>query len=350
MKRLLFILCCATILFPGYAIQYEYYNRNAQHNAAHKYGGQVGVLSPGTSQGFGVLSALTNLEEVDSGLASGQKAINVATLNLKAPTESAVTSYVTRITDALQTNLDGKQDVISDLAAIRSGAEAGATAVQPNDLATVATTGAYSDLTGKPTVPTKTSELTNDTGYLTAHQSLTDLGITATSTELNYTDGVTGAIQTQLDGKQATISDLATIRSGASAGATAVQPGDLATVATTGAYSDLSGTPTIGSATMTIQKNGTAVDSFSANATSNKTINITVPTTASDVSALPSSTKYGSSLSMSIDNTTYVITTALKDQDGNTLGTAQTIDLPLESMVVGASYNDTTKKIILTNI
>lgn len=255
MKRFLFILCCATILTNGHAIQYEYYNRNAQYNAAHKYGGQVGVLTPGTSQGFGVLSALTNLEEVDSEIASGQKAINIATLNQKAPTESAVTSYVSRITDALQTRIDGKQDYISDLASIRSGAAAGATAVQPSNLATVATTGAYSDL---------------------------------------------------------------------------------------------SGAPTVGAATITIQKNGTQVDSFSANATADKIINITVPTTASDVNALSSSIKYGASLSMSIDNATYVITTTLKDQDGNNLGTAQTIDLPLETMVVNAEYNDNSKKIILT--
>lgn len=34
--------------------------------------------------------------------------------------------------------------------------------------------------------------------------SLTDLDVTATATELNYVDGVTSAIQTQLDGKAAT--------------------------------------------------------------------------------------------------------------------------------------------------
>jgi hypothetical protein len=43
-----------------------------------------------------------------------------------------------------------KQDVISDLSTIRSGAALGATAVQPADLATVATTGAYSDLSDTP--------------------------------------------------------------------------------------------------------------------------------------------------------------------------------------------------------
>ena len=47
----------------------------------------------------------------------------------------------------------GKQDVISDLSTIRSGAAAGATAVQPSDLATVATSGSYNDLLNKPTIP-----------------------------------------------------------------------------------------------------------------------------------------------------------------------------------------------------
>ena len=49
--------------------------------------------------------------------------------------------------------IDAKQDVISDLATIRSGAAAGATAVQPSDLATVATSGSYNDLLNKPTIP-----------------------------------------------------------------------------------------------------------------------------------------------------------------------------------------------------
>lgn len=122
----------------------------------------------------------------------------------------------------------------------------------------------------------------------------------------------------------------------------------LATVATSGSYNDLSNKPTIGNATLTIQKNGASAGTFTANATSNKSINITVPTTAADVSALPDSTKYGASLTMSINTTDYKITTTLKDQDGNTLGTAQVIDLPLESVVVSGSYDNTNKKIILT--
>lgn len=60
----------------------------------------------------------------------------------------------------------------------------------------------------------------------------------------------------------------------------------LATVATSGLYSDLTGTPTIptvNNATLTIQKNGTTVNSFTANASSNVTANITVPTATSDL-------------------------------------------------------------------
>lgn len=57
---------------------------------------------------------------------------------------------------------------------------------------------------------------------------------------------------------------------------------------------------------------------------------------------------YGASLEMTIDPDTYVITTVLKDQNGNTLGQAQSIDLPLESVVVSGRYDTATKTIILT--
>ena len=63
--------------------------------------------------------------------------------------------------------------------------------------------------------------------------------------------------------------------------------------------------------------------------------------------ALPGTTKYGASLDLSIDPTTFVVTAQLKDQDGNNLGTAKTIDLPLETVVVSGSYNKTTKEIEL---
>ena len=42
------------------------------------------------------------------------------------------------------------------------------------NLATVATSGSYNDLNNRPAIPTKTSDLTNDSGFLTAHQDISD--------------------------------------------------------------------------------------------------------------------------------------------------------------------------------
>ena len=60
----------------------------------------------------------------------------------------------------------------------------------------------------------------------------------------------------------------------------------LATVATSGDYDDLVNKPTIptvNDATLTIQKNGSDVATFTANASSNVTANVTVPTTTSEL-------------------------------------------------------------------
>ena len=93
---------------------------------------------------------------------------------------------------------------------------------------------------------------------------------------------------------------------------------------------------------------GIKVNNATINPDTNKVVNITVPTTAADVSALPDTTKYAAALSLTINSSTYVMTGQLKDQNGDNLGTAQTIDLPLESVVVGGSYDSQTKKVVLT--
>ena len=61
---------------------------------------------------------------------------------------------------------------------------------------------------------------------------------------------------------------------------------DLSSVATSGNYNDLSNKPTIptvNNGTLTIQKNNTTIDTFTANSSSDKTINITVPTDTNDL-------------------------------------------------------------------
>lgn len=105
---------------------------------------------------------------------------------------------------------------------------------------TPADIGALPDTTEIPVVPTNISAFENDAGYLTQHQSLT-----------NYPKKT-----------------------------------ELANVATSGDYTDLINTPAIpsvGNGTLTIQKNGTSAGTFTANATTNKTINITVPTKVSEL-------------------------------------------------------------------
>ena len=73
-----------------------------------------------------------------------------------------------------QSEVVRRKVIYDDLATIRSGAALGATAVQP-ETGKGLFSGNYNDLTNKPaipTVPTKTSQLTNDSGFLTSHQDI----------------------------------------------------------------------------------------------------------------------------------------------------------------------------------
>jgi len=85
-------------------------------------------------------------------------------------------------------------------------------------LATVATTGAYADLTGKPTIPTLTSQLTNDSGFLTTNAVSSVAGKTGVVTLVkadvglgnvdNTSDAnkpISTATQTALNAKENTI-------------------------------------------------------------------------------------------------------------------------------------------------
>lgn len=56
---------------------------------------------------------------------------------------------------------------------------------------------------------------------------------------------------------------------------------------------------------------------------------------------------YGATFELDINSSTYVITATLRDQNNQVLST-DTIDLPLESVVVSGSYDAQTEKIILT--
>ena len=104
-----------------------------------------------------------------------------------------------------------------------------ASAVQPGDLATVATTGSFNDLSNKPSPfdPSTLATVATSGAYSDLSGTPT-LGTAAATAATAYATAAQGALA-----------------------ASATQPGDLATVATSGAYSDLSGTPTLGTAAAT---------------------------------------------------------------------------------------------------
>lgn len=59
-------------------------------------------------------------------------------------------------------------------------------------------------------------------------------------------------------------------------------------------------------------------------------------------------TETGSKIELSINPSDFKMKVILKDKDGNTIDTSNEIDLPLESMVIGASYDSDTKELVIT--
>jgi hypothetical protein len=142
---------------------------------------------------------------------------------------------------------------ITDAATSAQGTLA-TTAVQPGDLANIATTGNFSDLSGTPT-------------------TLSGYGI------VDAFDGTFSSLvgtPTTLSGYG--ITDAATSAQGTLAG-TAVQPGDLATVATSGSYNDLGDKPTSFANLTSLEfTTGTTVNEFSTDGTLAGNSNTVVPT------------------------------------------------------------------------
>ena len=145
-------------------------------------------------------------------------------------TSSDVSAYNTHIADtdihvttSDKSTWNGKQDAINDLSSIRSGAQAGSTAVQPGDLATVAVSGDYDDLLNKPVIPTvPVQDVTVDGTSVLNAQGVAEITMpTFTQAQANWTEADNQSVQ-YIQNKPT-----------------------LAAVATSGAYSDLSGTPTI---------------------------------------------------------------------------------------------------------
>ena len=102
-------------------------------------------------------------------------------------------------------------------------------------------------------VPTKTSDLQNDSGYITS----ADIPAIPTKTsELQNDSGFITA---------------------------ASVPTKTSELQNDSGFITAASLPTVNDATLTIQKNGTTIDTFTANSSTNKTVNIAVPTKTSDL-------------------------------------------------------------------
>ena len=275
-----------------------------------------------TLAGYGIGDAYTK-GEVDDALEGKQEKLvagdnitivgNVISSTGGGPGGSTDLSAYAKKAD-VEASLEGKQDTITDLDAIREGARKGSTALQSesdpvyladkpslalkteipdisgkadkSELSSVATSGSYNDLINKPTIPYKTSELTNDSGYLnsipeeyvteteldskgylTEHQDISGKADKATTLSgYGIADAYTKTevntkLSTKVDsvaGKGLSSEDYTSEEKTKLAGlsnyddtaikadlAKKANDADLATVAKSGLYSDLTGTPTI---------------------------------------------------------------------------------------------------------
>ena len=227
---------------------------------------------------------------------------------------TAVTGLVSKIKNALSTvAFSGSYTDLSNKPTIPTVNDATLTIQKNGTNVATFTANASSNATANITVPTAVSELSNDSGYLTSSSNLDASKLTSGTVDiarlpqgalerlikvadeaaryaLTTADVQLGDTVQQLDtGIMYVVTDVDHLDSAAgyteyTAGTAASVPWSgvtgkptFAAVATSGAYSDLSGTPTIptvNDGTLTIQQNSVNVQTFTANQSANATANI----------------------------------------------------------------------------
>ena len=251
--------------------------------------------------------------------------------------------------------------------------------------------GDYNDLTNKPTIPSKTSELTNDSNFqtaqqvqaavspkadasaLTAHTGNTTVHITASErSSWNAKSNFSGSYNDLTDKPTipTTAADVGAIpasEKGAAngvaqldadgkvdvsqfpvAGSSSGQTGGVWTAADNGVSTDSTGKLSIvqagsdaiaGRSSSTqpiVPSNLNEAVAAAVSDSNHMTLNASQQATAQSVFHVPDIDATGSSLGLAVDPTTYVMTMTLKNASGTTIDT-KTVDLPLESMVIGAT-------------
>ena len=192
------------------------------------------------------------------------------------------------------------------------------------------------------TVPTKLSDLTNDnntvqdSNYVHTDNNYTNEEKSKLASLENYDDTEIKADILDLQTNKADITDIPTELADLNDDSThrLVTDTEKSTWDNksdfSGSYNDLTNKPSIPSKTSDLTNDSGFID---------KTVN--------DLTYYTLKTNTGSLIDLEINQSTYVVTLSLKDQDGNVIST-DNIDLPLESVVVNGSFDSVNKKIILT--
>ena len=174
----------------------------------------------------------------------------------------------------------------------------------------------YNDLEDLPEIPTKTSDLTNDSDFV-SEDELADVAFSGSYADLSNTPEIpqfTSDLTNDSGFIDKDVNDLTNY----------TLSSNLSIVATSGDYDDLLNKPTIptvNNGTLTIQKNGTTIDTFTANSSTNKTVNVTVPTSTNELS------NNSGFITSSVNNLTYY-----------------TLSSSLASVATSGSYNDLSNK------
>lgn len=229
-----------------------------------------------------VNTVATNIVSV---LATGQNiaSVNTAAANIVAIQNAASNAQKARDW-AIKT--DGRVDNV-DYSAKYYALQAAATL---SSLADVAFSGSYNDLSNKPTIPTKTSDLTNDSGYVT---------------------------QTTADSTYARLAGVNTFTG-------TVNVPDVNIIAAPGAYAANTKyvQDYVGTSILHLYSYGSEIGRFSANATSDVTIDLNIPTR---VSQLTDAASYATQVWVSA---TYATKTYVDNADSNLQSQIDAISIP----------------------
>ena len=166
------------------------------------------------------VSATTSEINILAGLTSSTAELNILDGALLSTTEL---NYVDGVTSAIQTQLNNKQAVVANVSDTEIGYLDGVTSAIQTQIDAKAPL-ASPTFTGAVTLPsgTVTSTMIADSTIVDADISATaaiawtklSISSTISDTELGYLDGVTSAIQTQINGKQATVANVSDVEIG----------------------------------------------------------------------------------------------------------------------------------------